>query len=74
MKIVGIGVLMTCGGVVAVILGAFLGAGSCNATSSGVIFLMLGLGTAPLGAIMTIIALIVKVAKKAPATPRNLAP
>jgi uncharacterized membrane protein len=74
MKIIGTGVVMTCSGVAAVILGAFLGAGSCNATSAGVMFLVLGLGAAPLGLIMALIGLIIKIAKRTPTTPQNLAP
>ena len=69
-KIIKIGAVVTCGGVVAVILGAFLGAGSCNATGLGVMFLMLGLAAAPLGVIMLLIGLITKVAKKARTAPK----
>jgi hypothetical protein len=68
-KIIKIGVLMTCGGMVAVILGAFLGVGSCNATTAGVMFLMLGLVTAPIGVVTALIGLIIKVAQKSPTTP-----
>ena len=67
-KIIKIGLLMMCGGVAAVILGVYLGVGSCNATSAGVLFLMLGLAMAPIGAIMTLIGLIIKVAKHSPTT------
>jgi hypothetical protein len=63
-KIIKIGALMACGGAAAVVLGAYLGVGSCNATSSGILFLRLGLVAAPIGIVTGLIGVIIKVVQK----------
>jgi len=71
MRIITIGLLMTVGGIAAGLLGIYLGVGSCNATSAGILLLMLGLAAAPIGAITALVGLILKL-RKAPASPEVL--
>jgi len=66
-KILNIGLLMTACGVAAGIAGMCLGAGPCNATSAGIILLILGFAAAPVGAITAIIGLVIEL-RKTPAS------